>query len=361
MYYRTLAAIDIPEIEPDIGTNCDKDSVGQLNRTRRDVNDEFTKEVYRRVNELFDPYNEGTDNPKYLKFKDITDNLKKVYENQTVNCVKLPDGRIVDAHKSVFFDKFIIRDGLVYQKRFGQLKNAKRSKAAKKITAIQNYPYKKLYKSFEDFVGQEELSYIRYDREHKRYGYVYNPNARYDCCCIGGLCPEMFLVKEECTEFIVGNCEYNDYAPIASKGYRWVTAARKKDIQWKEMRRYIFTEAISNYKKYRKIFETGVIPEEYGYFDIGVNGLFADWDMLYKKGETLSQYLDRRGTKNRCKHIFTQFVSAYLQDGVYYEADDFAEDNKTAENGDELWSDKIDELYNSLDDNTVLVCVDCHV
>lgn len=361
MHYRTLAVIDIPEIEPDIGTNCDKDSIGQLNRTRRDVNNAFTKEVHRRVNELFDPYNEGTDNPKYLKFKDITDNLKKVYENQTVNCVKLPDGRIVDAHKSVFFDKFIIRGGLVYQRCFGQLKHQKRSKAAKKITAIQNYPYKKLYKSFEDFVGQEELSYIRYDREHKRYGYVYNPNARYDCCCIGGLCPEMFLVKEECTEFIVGNCEYNDYAPIASKGYRWVTAARKKDIQWKEIRRYIFNEAISNYKKYREIFEMGVVPEEYGYFDIEENGLYADWDMLYQKGETLSEYLKRKGIKGRCKHVFAQFVNAYLQDGIFNDVDKFYQDNKDVGNTYEPWYSAIDEFYNSLDDNAVLVCVECHV
>lgn len=359
MYYRTLAAIDIPEIKPDTGTNCDKDSTGQLNQTHRDINNAFTKEVYRRVIELFDPYSDTTNNPKYQEFDDITAELKNAYENQTVDCIKLPDGRIVSVDNIVVYDKFIVRDGLVYQKRFGQLKNAKRSKAAKKMAALPDYPYKKLYKSFEDFVELEKD--MDYDDEHGGYGYVYNPNARYDWYSIDSHWPEMFLVKEDCDEFIVGNCRCNDAELIAPEGYRWVTAARKKDIQWKEMRRYIFNQAISNYKKYRKIFEMGVVPEEYGYFDIGVNGLFADWDMLYKKGETLSQYLDRRGTKNRCKHIFTQFVSAYLQDGVYYEADDFAEDNKSAENGDELWSDKIDELYNSLDDNAVLVCVDCHV
>ena len=104
-----------------------------------------------------------------------------------------------------------------------------------------------------------------------------------------------------------------------------------------------------------------MVPEEYGYFDIEENVLYADWDMLYQKGETLSEYLKRKGIKGRCKHIFAQFVNAYLQDGIFHDVDKFYQDNKYIENTYEPWYSAIDEFYNSLDDNAVLVCVDCHV
>lgn len=38
----------------------------------------------------------------------------------------------------------------------------------------------------------------------------------------------------------------------------------------------------------------------------------------YSKGETLSEYLTREGVKDMCKHIFSQYAHAYLQDGIYH-------------------------------------------
>ena len=66
------------------------------------------------------------------------------------------------------------------------------------------------------------------------YGYVYNPDAFYDWYCIGGRWPKLFLIKEDCTDFTVGDRDYPDEYYKAPDGYKWAAAARKKDIQWKE-------------------------------------------------------------------------------------------------------------------------------
>ena len=74
---------------------------------------------------------------------------------------------------------------------------------------------------------------------------------------------------------------YPDNYYEAPQGYRWVSAARKKDIQWKEIRRCIFNEAIRKYKENKKIFETGIIPEEY-YCRITESGVSAYGHLLLK-------------------------------------------------------------------------------
>lgn len=379
MHYRTLVTVNIPEVKPDTETDlviqdiinnlntalkrCGKSEIGQrvmseiyLNRYKG-MSNAFAREVYNAVDSLLDQYCGGTENPDYLEFEDLTDSLREEYENKSIDCVKLPNGRIVGIHNHIIYDKFIIRDGLVYQKRFGHLKHEKRSKGAKKMKALPDYPYKKLYKSFEDFAEQEK--YMDYNDEYEGYGYVYNPDSFYDWYCIGGRWPQMFLVKEECTDFTIGDRDYPDNYYEAPQGYRWVSAARKKDIQWKEMRRCIFNEAIREYKEYRKIFETGIIPDEH-YCRITENGVSAYGQLLYSKGETLSEYLTREGVKDMCKHIFSQYAHAYLQDGIYHSCDECTVDKETGKSSFEEWRNMLDEFYNSLDDNAVLVSVDCH-
>lgn len=61
------------------------------------------------------------------------------------------------------------------------------------MTVIPNYPYKKLYKTFERFAEEEQC--MDYNKEFDGYGYLYNPNAFWDWYQIGGRWPNLFLVK----------------------------------------------------------------------------------------------------------------------------------------------------------------------
>ena len=102
--------------------------------------------------------------------------------------------------------------------------------------------------------------------------------------------------------------------------------------------------------------ERGVIPEN-EYFQITDNSLKSFGSILYQKGETLSEFLTRIELKEQCKHTFSQYVHAYLQDGIYHCYDECQRDGDV----NEMWRTMVDEIYTSLDDDTVLVSVDCHI
>ena len=98
---------------------------------------------------LFSTYTE-TKNTKYLEFVDCTDEVKEEYLNGSMDCFKGTNG-VIYSHYSRIGRSFTIIDGVVYQNCAGPLKHPKRTKKAKRMTALPNYPFKKLYKSWQEW------------------------------------------------------------------------------------------------------------------------------------------------------------------------------------------------------------------
>lgn len=374
MHYLTLVTVEIPktEAEPEIDKSI-QDKINMLETSKtaehdfmtsyslkrlRALSNVFGRRVDQAIEKRLDPYGEQTENPYYLEFEDHTEELRKEYENETVDCIKLPDGRIVSVENRIVWDKFIIgNDGLVYQKYFGPLKHMKRSKKAKKMMAIKSYPYTRLYKTFNDFAEQERC--FDYDEEHQGYGYVYNPNAFYDWYSVGGRWPFVFLVKDTCEEYSIGELSWmiQDETPPAPEGYRWVCAARKKDIQWQVMFAYQKESAVKRFRILEQAFTEKKMPEgEYGCFtDDGIPGFGA---MLYIKDETVQQYLARKRVVRKYK--YPSFAHSYLDsNGEYYSKDYIYEDDYNKR--ERIWHKCFNRFIASLDDETVLVSVDCHI
>ncbi len=109
------------------------------------------------IDELMAPFCEGTDDPAYLEFEDRTDDLRRDYETDKINCVRFPDGTVVPEYDRLVCEKYLIKDGKVFQKKAGHLGHEKRTKKAKKTRAFMGYPVKKLYPSLkqyaEDYCG----------------------------------------------------------------------------------------------------------------------------------------------------------------------------------------------------------------
>ena len=99
------------------------------------------------IDELMAPFCEGTDDPAYLEFEDRTDDLRRDYETDKINCVRFPDGTVVPEYNRLVYEKYLIKDGKVFQKKAGHLGHEKRTKKAKKTRAFMGYPVKKLYPS----------------------------------------------------------------------------------------------------------------------------------------------------------------------------------------------------------------------
>ena len=75
----------------------------------------FTEEE---IYELMEPFCENTELNEYLEFNPAAE-TEADYNDATVECVHLANGKIVFLHDSAFSRKFTVENGLVYQKNFG--------------------------------------------------------------------------------------------------------------------------------------------------------------------------------------------------------------------------------------------------
>ena len=378
MHYSHLVTVDIPPITPDPATDKLIDEAIEKMLTEKDkrnndnfmlnihleelfgLRNPFAREVHKQISSVMEPYSECTEDSDYLEFEDHTEELKDDYENNSIDCIKLPEGRIVSIHNPRVFNKFIIgEDGKVYQKDFGQLKHPKRSKKAKKMTAYKDYPYKKLFKTFAEFAEQER--YFDYNEEYGGYGYLFNPDAFFDWYQIGGRWPKTFLVKDTCEEYSIGErswCNKTEQYK-APEGYMWVCAARKKDIEWQVMFDWNMEQKTKFYNELLECFGKGSCPKEWC-AQITENGIISWGETLYVKGETLDEFLTRH--KVTADYPYQIFPYGYLNGYEYSTSESFESINgqyKIIE--DENWYQKIKDLFDNADDEKVFVGVDCHI
>ena len=369
MHTLILATVNAPKYE--IDTNIDKLISDDLEHLKKMddpapafislhkkelfcMRESFANTVGSATCDLVWQFSEDNNYSKFAEFYDLTDDFRQQYENESADCFKHPNGSYFSSRSRFGLNFIIGDDNKVYQAEYGRLGNKKRSKKAKKLKAIRNYPFKKMYKTFEAFLRSEH--YWFYDKEHDSYGYMCNPKAFYDWFAIGGRWPFVFLVKEDCSEYL----ECTPYPDMpkekpAPKGYIWVCAARKKDIQWKEMYKYSKEMAEKDYNMFKKAFEERTLPE-------GVHGNITDEGIsnfnrdLYVKDETFPEYLSR----NRIirKYKYPSFCYGFIEGDDYVLNECWDGDRNVKER---IWHKKICRFIDSLDDETVLVGVDCHM
>lgn len=156
----------------------DYNSVTQSKNTRQNKYDQEHGRSTSNRQSANDLLNGCTEDKRFLEFWDRTSEFLHDY-NEHVTCVKLPNGRIVEENSRPLWGKFIVKDGFVYQKEWGPLHHPKRSKRAKKMKALPDYPRRKIYKSFEDYLDQE--CYAVLNEETGKYGEWFNPDGVFRC------------------------------------------------------------------------------------------------------------------------------------------------------------------------------------
>lgn len=314
--------------------------IGELNAIRN----EFSRRVCEQIPQIMEPTYECTDNPLYLVFYNVEENYKEDFCTKKEDCVKFADGKI----RPLPHWDFEIKDGLVYQKHAGPLKHSKRTKKAKRMMAMPDYPLSKAFKSLGEYL--EYLGY-EFDEKNQAYGQYANPNGYWDWYALGGRWPAAFLVSESCHEYGVGNIDCKDSERLkAPQGYQWVAMARKKDINWKLMYREHLKWSMERFRAYRECFRQQKLPARF-IGRITDDGIAGFDDMVYINGESMYENLVRRGivTKTKFHANFYGFLSenGWVDHG-------FDEDPKSD------YIQKLDAFIDSLDDETVLVAVDCH-
>ncbi len=371
MHFVTLISVDIPKQKEEPAQNHEiAETVEMLKEQYRNNPSDicarirceqyigrltaFARAVSDAVDIAMEPYSDETENPKSLEFLDQTDELRYEYETGTADYVRMPCGKIVERHSVSVSPAFMVSGGKVYQRHAGRLHHPKRSKKAKKMQVLMDYPHRRCYRSFEEYAKEQAA----YDENHQAFGYYFNPEAFYDWFVIGGRWPDMFLVEETCEEFSLGERNLDYQLPEVPEGYKWVAAARKKDIAWTAMLNHSKALAEKTYLVLQEAFRTGEIPDDFTGAVIQEKGISRFGNMLYIAGESLEDY------QRRCKlddeYNYSHLTYSYLaEDGWRYREAAFS-DLVSRQPDNDVWRSEVKAYIDRLPDDAVLVGVDCH-
>lgn len=331
MHYLILAALKIPAKEaPHKEREIQNQPAGPGQQAHdgpiegHTVHDSFSRAVASEAYRILERYSYRTRNPDYLEFCDRTAVVAREYDTGTISCFRLAEGRIVLPTDSRVYGRFTIRDGKVYKCRSGPLQHERRSRQAKRMKALPDYPLKGLFPSLEAFA--EEYYGCQHLKGQGKFGYYYNPNAFWDWYSIGGRWPDLFLVKESCTECFAGWSpqEQEGGRTPAPEGYKWVCAARKKDIEWQAIGGWRLMEAA-----------------------------------LYQNGDSQGSCPARRSFPEGRRYPVSFY--GYMDDAACRTEGAFLSDtqgDRTAAK--ERWQDAVQNYIGSLSDDDVLAGIDCH-
>lgn len=327
----------------------------ELERLKR-LRNSFSRAVDDAVVVAMAPYDQNTDDPKYQEFEDHTDRLKHEYENEKVNCIRMPDGRVFEEDHHMVRNKYVIRDGKVCSVKAGPLHHIKRTKKSRKATALMAMPRTKVYKSLQEYA--EKGCYVPFNEKHQAYGYIYNPNGMWDWYEIGGRWPGTFLVKEGIGYIDADISETWKESFPAPDGYIWVDAARKKHIEWEAMRQWHTEKVKSEFAELQAIFAEGKdVPERC--LRITEDGIVSFGQYVFHKDDTLEMHLPKYDISPTWKYP-VNFADVITSD-KWHESYEFERKNPNdLEEAHRLWHRTQDDLIDALDDECVLVSIDYH-
>ena len=215
--------------------------------------------------------------------------------------VRFPDGSIHSIYDDAFNKSFFIEEDRIYA--FGPNRDRKsklQTEESKALELVTDYPVKAWYSSFEAYCD-EHRGFVK--ASDGRWGYTYNPNAKWDWWQIGGRFPNRFLVPAGLQDCIPSAKDDDGESAIPPEGYQYADAARKKDICWDVMRKIAVDTVEKRYQKCVRAFESKDITDFGPLCRILDEGISAWGEMLYLKGETLDEYKARKGATDLDRYM----------------------------------------------------------
>lgn len=375
MHFHTLGVVSIPPVtdEPEVTArieSCivelerecanDPDTISVVRavitgKLRSQLN-AFSREVFSAVEELMAPY--GVDSEDYYEFIDKTQQIQEGYESEKTDCVRMPDGRVLRLTDIRLHRRFVILNGQVFERNAGRLRQPKRTHIARKMKALPDYPMTKLFPSLEEYARR--IRGYEYDEDHHGYGDYRNPNAIYDYYTIGGGWPTTFLIRDSCSDGCIGErCwgEEDTIYPVPD-GYIWVSAARKKDIEWEVMKDWRLQTIRDRYSELVEMFVTGSVEPQDGLLRKD-DCVYVFGRMIYRIGESEEEFYNR--FKSRDTRRFPVSFSGLVSETGWIPGDDacLIPDVSGVTQAD--WVTTVQQFIEDLPDDAVLVSIDHHM
>lgn len=156
----------------------------------------------------------------------------------------------------------------------------------------------------------------------------------------------------------MGNVDVVEKLKDAPAGYKWTSAARKKDICWDAIVAYRKQKAIDLYNDCKEYFAKGEVPKD-SWLSIKEDGVYSFMnEAAYLNGEALEENLKRRGYTDDTSYLMTPYF--YVDSNVDGWHSKDCVPLSEEENSELDWLKQLRELYAGLEDDAVLVSVDVH-
>lgn len=309
------------------------------------------------VDEQMAPFAEQEFEEKYAVFNDTEEECRVEYESKEVDLVILADGSIHNKYESIFKKNvpMSFSNDYVYPED----------------ATIRKGKFSELYDTFEDFMAYWHGSSKR-DEKENRYGYWHNPNAKYDWYTLGGRWAGFFKLKDNASGVAgKGSLVGGNKAPLG-----WADSVKVKDIDFEGMFAQSKESANKTYDELEAVLKGRQLPswkaclakygddvdaarKEYGSLDVvkdlNSSNFFVMGDFVDYFGNSREEYLEK------CK-LQTMMPYAVLMDGVWYQQGEMgwfgmSNDEMTQEE----WNKQFWEVINSLNPETELNLLDCHI
>ena len=308
------------------------------------------------IDEQMAPYTEQDFEEQYAKFEDTEDESLEESNNKEVDIVVLADGSLHNKYEDQFrkYDPKNFGSNYVYPED----------------SIIRKGKFSELYPTFEEYMEGWHGTSAR-DEKTGRYGYWCNPNAKYDYYTIGGRWSGYFKPKAGAVGTL-GRPGVFDNKPTEG----WVDSIKLKDIDIEGMKDSAVKEANETYDKLEEVLKGRPLPswnsirEKHGE-DIEAarneyNSLQVVKDLNEAQFFIMGDFVETFG-KNREEYVTRQKNStmvpyAVVKDGQWYQKGEMGWWGMSSDEvSQEEWNSKFWEMINSLDPETELTLLDCHI
>lgn len=227
---------------------------------------------------LLAPYEEDTEDPRFLEFHDIEEEKRKDYENDSQTWVEMPDGRLLVP----WDDAFRVKGSRGY---------GRDTHRVPMNYTQRTIPMKERYSTFDEYM----IDWCGEERDDQgRYGYLQNPNAKWDWWTMGGrwsgslkASKGLSNIKDNIVEephknggydsALLGDIDFSDdekAATLADKRWRvWVDGKKIDGIQPSGWKPEYYLDKYGNKENFIKcesaVWWRAVIPPDGRWFEVG--------------------------------------------------------------------------------------------
>lgn len=308
------------------------------------------------IDEQLFPFNEQSEEPEHKSFVSTEAEDMSKYLTKTLKVITLPDGTTTNKYD----EKYRVVEGGFSSSSYVYPEGH----------SIEEKKFCEYFKTFEQYM--ESWCSSTRDEETGEYGYWCNPNGKWDWYQIGGRWSGFFKLKNGCLGKVGQSGSFKN-EPRAG----WADSARIKDIDFEYMREDVRQEANKQYDELEKVLQGRSLvswkemikdckDDELEAASIVYNEMQVIKDLKAANIDPWGDYVEEF-KNSRAEYVKSCVDSVGVTFGFVLESKWFEKGQMGGfgmsynEQDQDTWNEAYWKMVGSLDPDTLMTVVDCHI